>query len=347
MGHHPVVVAEAAAELKASGVGAGGTRNISGTHPGIIALERAIAKAIGKACALVFTSGYVANETALQVLGRMLPGVVILSDEKNHASMIEGMRLARCERVIFRHNDAAHLEEILRQFPRERPKIIAFESVYSMEGDFAPIHSICDLARKYQAFTYLDETHAVGLYGLKGGGVAQEIQATQRIDVIQGGLGKGYGTIGGFVAASQLIIDTIRSFGPGFIFTTALPPHCAAAATHSVRWLSHSSEERALHREVVASTKEALRKRQIPFHDGGTHIIPIQVGDSRLCQAMADYLLFERGIYIQPINYPTVPRGTERLRVTPTPFHTPEMIEALCEALAAARGEAVASRMVA
>lgn len=333
MGHHPKVISAMREAIDSHGAGSGGTRNISGTHSDLVHLEGELADLVGKESALAFGSGYVANETALSTLGRCLPDCVILSDAGNHASMIEGMRLSKVERKIFRHNDFTHLEELLAEVPSSSSKIVAFESVYSMDGDIAPIGTICEVAHRYGALTYLDETHAVGLYGSRGGGLAQEQGVSDQVDVIQGGFGKGFGVVGGFVAGSSPAMDVIRSFGCGFIFTTSIPPSIAAGVLASVKHLKSSSSERMQHRRIVSLTKEKLREAALPLLETTSHIIPVMIGDSVTCQAISDYLLEEEGVYIQPINYPTVPRGTERLRITPSPLHTEKQIGQMVQAL--------------
>jgi 5-aminolevulinate synthase len=329
--HHAVVRAMTETALR-MGTGAGGTRNISGTNHPLVELEAELAELHGKEAALVFTSGYVSNEAAISTIARLVPSCLILSDALNHASMIEGVRKSGCEKAIFRHNDLAHLEELLIA-AGERPKLIVFESVYSMDGDIAPIHRICDLARRYGAMTYLDEVHAVGMYGPRGGGVAEREGAMHRIDVIEGTLAKAFGVMGGYIAASKTIVDAVRSFAPGFIFTTALPPAIAAAAAASVRHLKTSSLERELQQRQVAKTKSALAQAGLPVLDTPTHIVPVMVCEPEACKVATDRLLEQHGIYIQPINYPTVPRGSERLRITPTPLHTDAHIRDLAEAL--------------
>jgi 5-aminolevulinate synthase len=314
------------------GTGAGGTRNISGNSNPIVALEAELADLHGKEAALVFTSGYVSNQTGISTLAKLIPDCLILSDALNHNSMIEGVRQSGCDKAVFRHNDLAHLEELV-QAAGERPKLIVFESVYSMDGDISPIHAICDLAERYGAMTYIDEVHAVGMYGPRGAGIAEREGAMHRIDVIEGTLGKAFGVMGGYLTGTKAVMDAIRSYAPGFIFTTALPPAVAAAATASIRHLKESCTERDQHQRQVARTKAVLSGVGLPVLDTVTHIVPVMVGDAEACKAASDRLLNKHGIYIQPINYPTVPRGTERLRITPGPLHTDDHIAALAEAL--------------
>ncbi|MFN0262469.1 5-aminolevulinate synthase [Tepidamorphus sp. 3E244] len=333
MGQHPEVIAAARQAVGAHGVGAGGTRNISGTNSAIVALEDELADLHGKTDALVFTSGYISNEATIATVGKLLPDCLILSDELNHASMIEGVRRAGCEKAIFRHNDLQHLEELLKRADPDRAKLIVFESVYSMDGDIAPIHAICDLAGRYGAMTYLDEVHAVGMYGPRGGGIAERDAAMARVDIIEGTLAKAFGCLGGYIAADGAIVDAIRSYAAGFIFTTALPPAVAAAAKASVAHLKASNAEREAQQRQAARTKRALAERGIPVISNETHIVPVLVGDPQKAKAASDMLLDRFGLYIQPINFPTVPRGTERLRVTPTPYHSDTLIEELAEAL--------------
>ena len=333
MGQHADVLAAMHAAIDAMGAGAGGTRNISGTTHAHVALEAELADLHNKESALVFTSGYVSNWASLGTLAARLPGCVVLSDAGNHASMIEGIRHSRAERVIWKHNDLNDLEAKLKAIPEDRPKIVAFESVYSMDGDIAPIAAICDLAERYGALTYLDEVHAVGLYGPRGGGIAEREGLMDRLDVIQGTLGKAYGVVGGYIAGSTVLIDFVRSFASGFIFTTALPPAVAAGAAAAVRHLKTSSAERAAHQARVAEVRAELDARAIPHLANDSHIIPVMVGDPVKCRWISDQLMERHGIYIQPINYPTVPKGTERLRITPSPVHSAADIARLVGAL--------------
>ncbi|HEY4170382.1 MAG TPA: 5-aminolevulinate synthase, partial [Reyranella sp.] len=332
MGQHPSVIAAMQDTAAKLGVGAGGTRNISGTNRPLVELERSLADLHRKEAALVFTSGFVSNEAALSTIARLMPDCLILSDQLNHASMIQGVRQSGMEKKIFRHNDTSHLRELLVAAGR-RPKLIAFESVYSMDGDIAPIEAILDLAEEFGALTYIDEVHAVGMYGPRGGGIADREGLMERIDIIEGTLAKGFGVMGGYIAANKSIVDAVRSYAPEFIFTTALPPALCAAARASIEHLKTSGAERQLHQRQAQLAKEILSEAGLPVMPTSTHIVPLIVGDARLCKAASDLLLDKHNIYIQPINYPTVPKGTERLRITPTPLHTDEMIIALRHAL--------------
>src|SRR5437868_7645047 len=333
MGQHPKVIGAMVETATRMGAGAGGTRNIAGTNHPLVELEAELADLHGKEAALVFTSGYVSNQTGISTIAKLLPNCLILSDALNHNSMIEGVRQAGVEKAIWRHNDVAHLEELLAREPRERPKLIVFEGLYSMDGDIAPVKAICDLAEKYGAMTYCDEVHAVGMYGPRGGGMCAREGQMARVDVLEGTLAKAFGCLGGYIAGSANLIDAVRSYAPGFIFTTALPPAICAAALAAIRHLKSSQWERERHQERAARVKAVLAAATLPVMLSDTHIVPVVVGDPEKCKAATDLLLCEHGIYIQPINYPTVPRGTERLRITPTPHHDDDMIDRLAEAL--------------
>ncbi|PCJ39236.1 MAG: 5-aminolevulinate synthase [Alphaproteobacteria bacterium] len=334
MGQHPKVIEAMEESLKNSGAGAGGTRNISGTNHIHVLLEQELADLHGKESALLFTSGYISNDASISTMAKLLPGCVIFSDELNHASMIEGVRHSGCQKHIFRHNDVGHLESLLQATDPKLPKLIIFESVYSMDGDFAPIKEFCDLADKYNALTYLDEVHAVGMYGARGGGVAERDGLMDRLTVIEGTLGKAYGLMGGYITSTRDIVDAIRSFASGFIFTTSLSPVITAGALASVRHLKESQSERDSHQERAQLLKDKMRAADLPVMPSISHIVPLFVGDAVICKQISDILLDEYNIYVQPINFPTVPRGLERLRFTPSPLHTDEMIDHLVAALA-------------
>ena len=334
MGQHPIVLAAMREAIDCAGAGSGGTRNISGTTRYHVELEAELADLHRKEAALLFTSGYVANDATLSTLARLLPGAVIFSDEKNHASMIEGIRRGGAQKRIWRHNDLADLERHLKAVERHLPKIVAFESVYSMDGDISPIGDICDLANRYGALTYLDEVHAVGLYGPRGGGVAERDGVSARVDIVEGTLAKGYGLMGGYIAASRDCCDAIRSYAPGFIFTTSLAPAIVAGAAASIRHLKTSQTERQRHQERARLLKDRLSAAELPVMDNPSHIVPVLVGDPVLCKQLTDALLERFAIYIQPINYPTVPRGTERLRLCPSPVHSDANMDHLISALA-------------
>jgi len=333
MGQNPKVIGAMVETATRTGSGAGGTRNIAGNSHALVELERELADLHRKEAALVFTSGYVSNETGISTLAKLMPNCLILSDAWNHNSMIEGVRQARCEKQIFRHNDMVHLEAMLAAADPTRPKLIVFESLYSMDGDVAHVREICDLAERYGAMTYVDEVHAVGMYGPRGGGIAEREGVMDRVDVIEATLAKAFGCIGGYIAANTELIDAVRSYAPGFIFTTALPPPVAAAATAAIRHLKTSQWERQRHQERAARTKAVLTAARLPVMASPTHIVPVYVGDPEMCKAASDLLLSDHGIYIQPINYPTVPKGTERLRITPNPYHEDALIDALAEAM--------------
>jgi 5-aminolevulinate synthase len=333
MGQHPKVIGAMVETATRMGTGAGGTRNISGTNHPLVELERELADLHGKPAALIFTSGYISNETGISTMAKLMPGCLILSDAYNHNSMIAGVRNAGTDKQIFRHNDMGHLEQLLRAADPARPKLIVFEGLYSMDGDIAPVGAICDLARRYNAMTYCDEVHAVGMYGPRGGGICERDGVMNRVDVIEGTLAKAFGCLGGYITGSAALIDAVRSYAHGFIFTTALPPAVCAAATAAIRHLKASNWERERQQDRAARTKAVLSAAGLPVMPSDTHIVPVLVGDPEKCKAACDLLLEHHGIYIQPINYPTVPKGTERLRITPNPHHDDALIDALAEAL--------------
>ncbi|MDZ7824307.1 MAG: 5-aminolevulinate synthase [Ahrensia sp.] len=347
MGQHPKVTSAMHAAIDKCGTGAGGTRNISGTNHYHVALEAELADLHGKEAALIFTSGYVSNWAALGTLLGKIPGIICYTDALNHASMIEGIRHSRCEKRIFKHNDPKDLERLMALDDPSAPKLVAFESVYSMDGDIAPIEAICDVADKFGAFTYIDEVHAVGMYGPRGGGVAERENLMHRIDVIEGTLGKAFGVMGGYITGSKNLVDFVRSFASGFIFSTALPPAVAAGAAASIAHLKSSQVERHQHQEAVRQVRAALDAKGIPYMKNDSHIVPVMVGNAAKCKWISDILLETYGIYVQPINYPTVPVGKERLRFTPTPFHTAADIAHLANSLSNLWSQCALARHVA
>ncbi|WP_127596889.1 5-aminolevulinate synthase [Nitratireductor alexandrii] len=347
MGQNPIVTGRMKEIIEKCGAGAGGTRNISGTNHYHVLLERELADLHAKQAALIFTSGYVSNWAALGTLLSKIPGIIVYSDALNHASMIEGIRHSRCQKRLFRHNDPAHLRELMEADDPHAPKLVAFESVYSMDGDISPIGDICDVADDFGAITYLDEVHAVGMYGPRGGGVAEREGLMDRVTVIEGTLGKAFGVMGGYITGPAVLIDFVRSFASGFIFTTALPPALAAGATASIRYLKESTTERRAHGENVAKVRAALNARGIPHMDNPSHIVPVMVGNASKCKWISDVLLADFGIYVQPINYPTVPVGTERLRITPTPLHSDADIRHLAESVCALWSQCALARAAA